>query len=104
FGAIFANRLRSELAAKFPTGVHIPAQANPEVVKHLPAAVHTPYIEAFAAALRPVFLTATGIIVFAFMLTWLLREVPLRQTSADVGAAESIPLPSAGDVVSAQQP
>jgi hypothetical protein len=22
---------------------HIPAQANPEVVKHLPAAVHTPY-------------------------------------------------------------
>ena len=60
FGAIFANRLRSELAAKFPAGVHIPAQANPEVVKHLPAAIHTPYIEAFAAALQPVFLTATG--------------------------------------------
>jgi EmrB/QacA subfamily drug resistance transporter len=104
FGAIFANRLRTELAAKFPGGAHIPAQANPEVVKHLPAAVHTPYIEAFAAALQPVFLTATGIIVFAFLLTWLLREVPLRQTAPDVGAAETIPPPSAGDVASAQQP
>jgi EmrB/QacA subfamily drug resistance transporter len=91
FGAIFANRLRSELAAKFPTGVHIPAQANPEVVKHLPAAVHTPYIQAFAAALQPVFLTATGVIFIGFLLTWLLREVPLRQTSADAGVAESIP-------------
>ena len=81
FGAIFANRLRSELAARFPAGVHIPAQANPEVVKHLPAAVHTPYIEAFAAALQPVFLSATGIIFIAFLLTWLLREQPLRTTS-----------------------
>jgi hypothetical protein len=81
FGAIFANRLRSELAAKFPAGVHIPAQANPEVVKHLPDAVHTPYIEAFAAALQPVFLTATGMIFIAFVLTWLLREQPLRTTT-----------------------
>jgi EmrB/QacA subfamily drug resistance transporter len=82
FGAIFANRLRGELAARFPAGVHIPAQANPEIVKHLPAAVRTPYIEAFAAALQPVFLTATGIIFVAFLLTWLLREQPLRTTSA----------------------
>ena len=93
FGAIFANRLASELAARFPAGVHIPAQANPEIVKHLPAAIRTPYIDAFAAALQPVFLTATGIIVIAFLLTWLLREVPLRQTSAGEGDAGSIPPP-----------
>ncbi len=81
FGAIFANRLGSELAARFPNGVHIPAAANPEVVKHLPAAIRRPYIEAFAAALQPVFLTATGIIFVAFVLTWLLREQPLRTTT-----------------------
>jgi len=106
FGAIFANRLRTELAARFPAGVHIPPQANPEIVKHLPAAIRTPYIEAFAAALQPVFLTATGIIVLAFLLTWLLREVPLRQTSAGEGAAETAPQrePIADGVAPVQQP
>jgi EmrB/QacA subfamily drug resistance transporter len=81
FGAIFANRLRSELATKFPNGAHIPTQANPEVVKHLPAGIHTLYVEAFSAALQPVFLTATGVILLAFVLTWFLREHPLRTTT-----------------------
>jgi MFS family permease len=82
FGAIFANRLASQLKARFPAGVHIPTAANPAIVRHLPAAVHTPYIQAFAAALQPVFLTATGITLLAFLLSWLLRELPLRTTTA----------------------
>ena len=49
--------LASELASRFPAGVQIPAAANPEIVKHLPAGVRAPYIDAFAAALQPVFLT-----------------------------------------------
>jgi predicted MFS family arabinose efflux permease len=81
FGAVFANRLATELATRFPAGTHIPTAANPEIVKHLPAAVHTPYIAAFAAALQPVFLTATAITFLAFLLTWLLREQPLRTTT-----------------------
>jgi hypothetical protein len=35
-------------------------------------------VDAFAAALQPVFLTAAGVSAVAFVLTWLLREVPLR--------------------------
>jgi hypothetical protein len=50
------------------------------VVKHLPAAIHRPYIDAFAASLHPVFLTAAGVSLLAFALTWLLREQPLRST------------------------
>jgi hypothetical protein len=82
FGAIFANRLGGELAARLPAGTRIPTSASPEVVKHLPAAIRAPYIEAFALALQPVFLVATGIALFAFLLSWLLREVPLRSTTA----------------------
>ena len=97
FGAIFSNRLASELSAKLPHGTHIPTAANPDVVKHLPPAIHAPYIQSFVDALQPVFLAATGVSLLAFLLTWLLREVPLRQTSAGEGVAESIPPPRDDD-------
>ena len=83
FGAIFANRLGSELATRLPGGATIPTTPSPEIVKHLPAAVRTPYIHAVAAALQPVFLVATGIALLAFVLTWFLREQPLRSTTAE---------------------
>src|SRR5438270_13925861 len=46
FGAIFSNRLASELATRLPAGAHIPTAANPAIVKQLPAAVHLPYVSA----------------------------------------------------------
>jgi MFS family permease len=85
FGAIFSNKLASALATKLPFGAKIPKAANPQVVKHLPPAIHAPYIQSFVDALQPVFLTAAGITAVAFALTWLLREVPLRTTSASAG-------------------
>jgi EmrB/QacA subfamily drug resistance transporter len=60
FGAIFSHDLATQLAKRIPPGVHIPAEANPEVVRHLPAAVRGPYIAAFSTALHPVFLVAAG--------------------------------------------
>jgi EmrB/QacA subfamily drug resistance transporter len=81
FGAIFANRLATELAVRLPPGAHIPTVANPVVIAHLPASVHEPYLQAFVAALQPIFLAASVISVVAFALTWLLREVPLRTRS-----------------------
>jgi EmrB/QacA subfamily drug resistance transporter len=93
FGAIFANQLATELTARLPVAVHVPAAANPTVIKHLPAAIRQPYIEAFTAALHPVFLAATGFAIAAFLLTWLLREVPLRATAAAEGIGESFASP-----------
>ena len=78
FGAIFANRLAAELATDLPTGAKIPTAINPALVRHLPPAVHEPYVQAFVTALQPVFLAAACISVVAFALTWLLREIPLR--------------------------
>jgi DNA-binding MarR family transcriptional regulator len=55
--------------------------------------VKQPFLEAFTAALHPVFLAATGFAVAAFLLTWLLREVPLRATAAAEGIGESFASP-----------
>jgi hypothetical protein len=39
------------------------------------------YVTAVAVALHPVFLTAAAVMVVAFGLSWLLRDVPLRETA-----------------------
>jgi EmrB/QacA subfamily drug resistance transporter len=93
FGAVFANRLATELAARLPAGVHVPAAANPAVVHRLPPAIKEPYIQSFATALEPVFLVASGFAVAAFLLTWLLRDVPLRATASAEGIGESFASP-----------
>jgi hypothetical protein len=85
FGAIFANRLSVNLAERLP-GVRLPKTANPEAVRHLPPPIHDAYVSAFAASLKPVYLVAAAVGVAAFLLTWLLREAPLR-SSTGVGEA-----------------
>jgi hypothetical protein len=78
FGAIFANRLASELVSR---GVHGGGHSvSPAAIRHLPAAARRAYAASVAGALHPVFLVAAAIAVAAFLLTWLLRETPLRAT------------------------
>ena len=88
FGAIFANRLQGHLASALPPGVHPPSNVSPQVVRHLPPALHDTYIRAVAESLHPVFVTAAVITIFAFVLTWLLREVPLRDTARPVSGED----------------
>jgi len=95
FGAVFANRLSANLADRLP-GVRLPGTATPEAVKHLPPEIHQAYISAFADSLRPVFLIAAFVGVAAFLLTWLLREMPLRSsTGAAQPAGEAVRLEEA---------
>jgi EmrB/QacA subfamily drug resistance transporter len=95
FGAIFSNRLASELASAL-RGVTLPsgfsganAVANPALLKKLPAAVRADVQHAFSLALHPVFLAAVPVALVAFLLAWFLREVPLRATSS-VGMGEGL--------------
>jgi EmrB/QacA subfamily drug resistance transporter len=81
FGAIFSNRLRGELASRLPPGVHPPKTVSPAVIRALPPAAHDAYVHAVAAALHPVFVVASVIAAVSFLLTWLLREVPLRSST-----------------------
>jgi len=85
FGAIFANRLGVNLADRLP-GAQLPKTANPEAVAQLPPGIHDAYVSAFAASLQPVFVVGAVVGVAAFLLTWLLREMPLRHST---GAGET---------------
>jgi EmrB/QacA subfamily drug resistance transporter len=88
-GAIFSNQLASRLAAaltgkKLPPGFN-PAQveADPSVIKKLPADLHHAIVNAFSLALHPAFLIAVPIAVIAFILAFFLREVPLRTAEGE---------------------
>ena len=92
FGAIFANSLASGLAARFP-GTELPSSGAPGALAALPPAIHSAYLQVFTQALHHVFLSATGIAVLAFLLTWLLKEVPLRGAARAESIGESFAVP-----------
>jgi EmrB/QacA subfamily drug resistance transporter len=97
FGAIFANRLHTELAQRLGLNVHVPSTTSPAAVRALPPPVHDSYVHAVTAALSPIFLVAAVICVVAFVLALLLPDVPLRQTSAAEGIGETFATPSHTD-------
>jgi EmrB/QacA subfamily drug resistance transporter len=90
-GSVFSNRLASGLAravsgARLPPGFNIAAtQANPALLKRLPPGVRTGVLHAYAQSIDRIFLFALPVAAVAFVLSWFLKEVPLRRT---VGAAD----------------
>ena len=66
--------------------MHVPTVANPAVIRDLPPALHTAFVEAFAVSLQPVFVVASGIALVAFVLTWWLREHPAAHRVTHGGA------------------
>jgi hypothetical protein len=94
YGAIFANRLQGELVSRLPRGFHVPKTVSPAAVNRLPARAHEAYAGAVSAALHPVFVVAALVSVCAFLLTWLLRETPLRATVRPMDGEEFTPAAS----------
>ncbi|HEY3941794.1 MAG TPA: MDR family MFS transporter [Acidimicrobiales bacterium] len=95
FGAIFSNQLignlRHDLAGTpVPAGFNAKSGASPAVLDKLPPQVHSGYVHAFATSLHTVFLVAVPIAAVAFALTWLLKEVPLRQAAAAPDPAQTL--------------
>ncbi len=62
---------------------------TPQLLKKLPAAIRADVQHAYSLALHPVFLYAIPVALVAFVLSWFLREVPLRTTSS-VGIGEGL--------------
>jgi EmrB/QacA subfamily drug resistance transporter len=79
FGAIFTNELHARLAAIIPPGTELPHSLGPKTVHQLPPELRDDYLQAFGGALHMVYLIAACIIVVAFVLAWLLEDVPLRK-------------------------
>ena len=83
FGAIFANVLVGNLASHLH-GVTLPAgfsaaDATPALLKHLPAVVHEGFVAGYAESIQTVFLIAVPIAALAFLFSWLIPQVELRQ-------------------------
>ena len=95
FGAIFANRLASHLAGSLPPDVlaRLPGRLGPSQIDRLPSGVREPYVGAWASSLHPVFLIAAAIAGLAFVLSWFLHEMPLRDTVADQSLGDSFAVP-----------
>jgi EmrB/QacA subfamily drug resistance transporter len=86
FGAIFANRLHHQLALRLPPNAVIPKTTNPNTIRHLAPALRQAYVGGVSAALHPVFIVAAGVSIVAFLLSLMLREIPLRAREPNLGA------------------
>ena len=83
FGAVLTNQLPRHLPAGAPAGVIEKLSGSPEMIQALPAPVRDVATTTFVLALQDVFLFATPIAVVAFLLTWTIRELPLRGRPQD---------------------
>jgi EmrB/QacA subfamily drug resistance transporter len=95
-GAVFSNRLRGELRSVLPAGAAAHTTSggvNPTQIAHLPPVLRTGYLHAFTNSLNTVFVVAAGVGVAAFLLSWLIRELPLRETISTGDLADTYAAP-----------
>ena len=101
FGAIFTARLTAEIEKVLPAGMHMPSDGSMTRslanINALPAPIRELVLGAFSNAIATTFLIATPVMLLAFLLSLLLKEVPLRtaQDTAHVLADDAaMPLPA----------
>jgi EmrB/QacA subfamily drug resistance transporter len=89
-GAIFANRLASELKSVLPAGhAATGSTVDPKQIAALPPVLRDGYLHAFTNALSTVFLVASAFALVAFGLAWFIRQLPLRETVASPDMADT---------------
>ena len=87
FGALFAHRVGEILGGSVPTGM------TPTQIAALPPEAQAATAAAFADAITMVFLYSVPLVLLGFVVTWLLRDIPLRTQSGEVlldGAAAPV--------------
>ena len=100
FGTVFSNVLadRLPLALAASPGVDPRAVASPQQLHAYPAAKIAPIVDAYAHATHVVFLSVVPVAVLGFVVSWFLKEVPLRGTAraaaSDVGEGFGVPEPA----------
>src|SRR5919199_3832599 len=100
-GAVFSNRLADALAGDLPPGASAGGvgSLDPAALERLPAALRAAYLSAFTDAIDLVFLVAAGVMLVAFLLTWLIPERPLRTTVRTAGLQQAFAAPEDTDSV-----
>jgi len=87
FGSVFASRLAGALTAALhgatvPPGFAAGSGASRAQIDKLPPALRTGVLHAYTLAIDRVFMVAVPVAAIAFLLSWFLRDVPLRATTA----------------------
>lgn len=101
FGAILTARVSAELGRLLPGGTGALRDvdgllSSPDAIRALPPEMSGAVIEALGNSIQTVFLVAVPVLLVGFALSWLLREIPLRDDvnvgggSAMEGAGESL--------------
>jgi EmrB/QacA subfamily drug resistance transporter len=93
FGALFAHRIGDLLGSAAPTGM------TPTQIAGLPPESQAATAAAFADAITMVFLYSVPLVVAGFLVTWLLREKPLRTQSGEARRADLVVVPDPEVVV-----
>jgi DNA-binding MarR family transcriptional regulator len=100
---VLNNRLASNITAAQADGTlskAFPVQRvleNPTIVHKAPPATKPllePFLHIYAVSLQTVYLVAAGIAVVAFLISFLLREVPLRTSNRTAQSGEAAGLPT----------
>src|ERR687891_403671 len=84
FGALFPSRLTELL------GSGVPQNMTPETINQLPVEQKAQTAAAFADAITTVFLWAVPLVLIGWVLTWWLKEKPLRTSSRQVALEAEI--------------
>ena len=84
FGAVFNSRLAANLPKYLPASAlsHFHSgtiSMTPAAIKALPGPIHQGFVQAFAHSLQPVFLIGVPFVAVAFVLTFFIKEIPLRK-------------------------
>jgi EmrB/QacA subfamily drug resistance transporter len=79
FGAVFASSLTRRMGS-----VPLDSSLSIDLIRRLPARQQATVIGAIAESVSHVFLFAAPVMVVAFLVTWTIREVPLRRSAATV--------------------
>ncbi|WP_153450564.1 MDR family MFS transporter [Streptomyces smaragdinus] len=96
FGTIFTSRLgthlRENLAGRqLPGGASVESlMADPRGLAQLPGALRLPVLTAYSTAITDVFLYAMPVALVAFVVSWFLKEDPLRGTVTVPDASETL--------------
>jgi len=91
FGAIFSNVLVGNLASHLH-GLSLPAgfsaaDVTPAALSRLPAVIHQGFVSGYAESIQTVFLIAVPIAALAFLASWLIPQVELKQWAPAASAA-----------------
>lgn len=97
FGAIMNARLLEELPLRIPadvveslSGRVTELLSTPTAIRALPRDVASGVTSSVEVALQDVFFWAVPIMVLSFILSWRLKEIPLRDTVGDIPAIEGV--------------